>query len=150
MLKWKRLYHLLRCKIKHGGIADEYHGGHCREGADLGTRQILSDRRTQVPFARVARPRLTAPVVAYQPVGKINFSVGETPSRSVALVSHEDVAEAGWFKRIWQTLLQFRAWNWKYIGAGIAVMVFIPIGVLLVASARNRSRTHKRRRVKRF
>jgi D-alanyl-D-alanine carboxypeptidase (penicillin-binding protein 5/6) len=112
---------------------------------------VLQSAKNSVKWTVEAPQELSAPIVAYQPVGKINFSVGETSSRSVALVSHEDVAEAGWFKRIWQTFLQFRTWNWKYIGAGMAVIVFIPVVVLLVASVqKNRSRTRKRHRVKRF
>jgi len=93
---------------------------------------------------------LSAPIVAHQPVGKINFSVGDRPSRSIALVSHEDVAEASWIKKIWQTLVQFRTWNWTYLGAGLAVALVVPAVLLLVARVRSRSRSHKRRRVKRY
>ncbi len=111
---------------------------------------VLQSAKNSVKWTVEAPSELSAPIASGQPVGKINFTVGDSVARSIALTSHENVAEAGWFKKMWQPILRVGSWNWKYIGAVIGVICLIPIAVMLVARVQSRSRSHKGRRVKRF
>ncbi|MGV8073873.1 MAG: D-alanyl-D-alanine carboxypeptidase family protein [Syntrophobacteraceae bacterium] len=58
---------------------------------------------------------ITAPVSANQSCGEMVFYVSDQPKRTIALVTHEDVARAGWFKRVWQTILRVNMINWKWV-----------------------------------
>lgn len=56
------------------------------------------------------------------------FYVGNQAKRNVALVSQEDVEQAGWFKRAWQTLLQIHKIDWRWfagISGGFALLIII-------------------------
>ncbi len=111
---------------------------------------VLQSAKNTVKWVVEVPKEVSAPIMTHQPIGKVNFTVGDSPSRSVDLVSHDQVAEAGWFKKIWQTILGIHAWNWKYIGIIGAVVVLVPMMVLLVVRIQRRPKSHKRRRVRRF
>ncbi len=71
---------------------------------------------------------VTAPIQIKQPLGEVVFYVSDQPRRNVTLVSQEDVNQAGWFKRTWQTLLQIHKLDWRWfagIAGGIALVLVI-------------------------
>jgi len=80
---------------------------------------------------------ITAPVQANQPLGEVVFYVSDQARKTISLVSSEDVDQAGWFKRTWQTLLQIHKLDWRWfagISGGIALLIVIS---LFVSNRRN-------------
>ena len=82
----------------------------------------------------------TAPVVANQPFGELVFYVSDQPKRSISLVSHEDIAQAGWFKRFWQSLLHAPKINWGWAAGIVGGIVFVGLLILLLVNRRSSSR----------
>jgi D-alanyl-D-alanine carboxypeptidase (penicillin-binding protein 5/6) len=82
----------------------------------------------------------TAPVSANQSLGEVVFYVSDQPRKSVSLVSHEEIALAGWFKRFWQSFIHAPKINWVWVGTiagGIAVLGLI---LMFITSRRSSSR----------
>jgi D-alanyl-D-alanine carboxypeptidase (penicillin-binding protein 5/6) len=76
---------------------------------------------------------ITAPVQEKQPIGEVVFSVSDQPKRTVVLASNESVAEAGWFKRMWQTLFHIHKVDWRWllgITGGIVILAAVVIFLL--------------------
>jgi D-alanyl-D-alanine carboxypeptidase (penicillin-binding protein 5/6) len=91
-----------------------------------------------------APKEVTAPIKSQQAFGEVVFLVNDQPTKSVKLVSHEDIGRAGWAKRAWQTILQINKFNWSRIGmvAG-GIILIIVLGFVLAnrrSSVRSRSR----------
>jgi serine-type D-Ala-D-Ala carboxypeptidase (penicillin-binding protein 5/6) len=79
---------------------------------------------------------VVAPIKINEALGEVVFYVSDQPKRTVALVSQEDVNQAGWFKRTWQTLLQIHKLDWRWfagITGGIALVLIV---VFLLANRR--------------
>ena len=71
---------------------------------------------------------VTAPIGINQALGEVVFYVSDQAKRNITLVSMEDVNRAGWFKRVWQTLLQIHKVDWRWfagIAAGIALLIVV-------------------------
>ncbi len=71
---------------------------------------------------------VVAPIKINEALGEVVFYVSDQPKRTVALVSQEDVNQAGWFKRTWQTLLQIHKLDWRWfagITGGIALVLIV-------------------------
>ena len=86
---------------------------------------------------------IAAPIKINQALGEVVFYVSDQPKRTVALVSHEDVNQAGWFKRTWQTLLQIHKLDWRWF-AGITGVIALILTVFFLIS--NRRQTFRRSR----
>jgi serine-type D-Ala-D-Ala carboxypeptidase (penicillin-binding protein 5/6) len=78
---------------------------------------------------------ITAPIAINQPLGEVVFYLSDQPKRNITLVSAEDVNRAGWFKRVWQTVLQIHKIDWWWF-AGIAGGIFLLILVFSFVSNR--------------
>jgi len=88
---------------------------------------------------------VAAPVEPQQPVGEMVFTVSDQPRKTVALVSYETVPRAGWFKRMWQTVLRVHKIDWRWIsgisgGLFVLLVLFFLIGNLRSRGSR-RSKT---------
>ena len=80
---------------------------------------------------------VTAPVKINDALGEVVFYVSDQAKRTVPLISQEDVDQAGWFKRAWQTLLQIHKVDWRWfagISGGIALLLII---FFLISNRRN-------------
>lgn len=101
---------------------------------------IRQAQKSQLTWQIDAPSEVTAPIKPGQQVGQLVFYLSGEPKRTVALVSREDVPLAGWFKRSWQSVTNFRAFDWKWISivtGGIAVFVIL---LILVAGRRSRQK----------
>jgi hypothetical protein len=78
---------------------------------------------------------VAAPIAINQPLGDVVFYVSDQPKRTVTLVSMEDVARAGWFKRVWQTVLQIHKVDWWWF-AGVAGAISLLILIFTFLSNR--------------
>ncbi len=108
--------------------------------ADKPTFLIPQSQKNLLKWEVRITPDLTAPVKAQQVVGELVFTVADQPKRTVSLISGEDVAKAGWFKRGWQ-LVSGAAFSldWKWISIILGVIALIAI-ILILASGRRRSK----------
>ncbi|HBD07891.1 MAG TPA: serine-type D-Ala-D-Ala carboxypeptidase [Syntrophobacteraceae bacterium] len=134
-----------RTKVKYGAVNEL--PAYAVEPAQA---LVLQSAKNSVKWNVEIPPEVVAPITANQVIGKITFSIGDTPSRSIDLVSRDPVAEAGWLKKIWQGLTQIRTWNWMYIGVGAAALALMGTVVLLVLRLPNRTKTFKKQRMKRY
>lgn len=87
--------------------------------------------------------RVTAPVAAGTKLGEIIFYVSGTPLKTIPLVTHEELVQAGWFKRSWHSILQLVHANLKtlLVAAGIVMIILL----LLIIIVRRRSKRRSRR-----
>lgn len=81
-----------------------------------------------------------APIAASQSFGELVFYVSDQPKKSIPLVSHEDIVQAGWFKRLWQSLLHAPKINWGWVGGIFGGVVLLGLLVLFVVNRRSSSR----------
>lgn len=81
-------------------------------------------------------PEVSAPVQDRQPLGEVTFYVSDQPKRTVTLITHEDVIEAGWFKRTWQTLLRIHKVDWRWAGGIAGGLVLLLMLLLFVVNRR--------------
>lgn len=85
---------------------------------------------------------ISAPIKENQILGKATFYVGNNPAKTVSLISREDVAKAGWFKRLWHGILQIHNVNWRWVGGIVGgIVVILGVIVLVFSSFRSRSRS---------
>lgn len=84
---------------------------------------------------------VTAPVSANQSVGELVFYVSDQPKRTISLVSHEDIAQAGWFKRFWQSMLHAPKINWSLVGWILGGIVLFILLLMLIANRRSSRRS---------
>jgi len=122
------------------GLKDSLDLYPAEEASLLVTQQEKSAVRSEIEVP----PDVTAPVSDQQAIGKLIFYINNQPRKTVALVSHEEIARAGWFKRSWQTIAKIRlpdiSWKWLSIISG-----GIFVGALLFMFVLNR-RSSKRSR----
>lgn len=86
-----------------------------------------------------------APIHMSQPLGEVKLYLDGEVVKTVALVSKEEVAQAGFFKRVWHTILQIHKINWALVGgiAGGALLTLLLLFFILTRRSygRRRSRT---------
>ena len=86
---------------------------------------------------------VVAPVREGQAVGEVVFYVSDQPKRTVTLVSKEDVAPAGWFKKAWQTLFRIHKVDWRWLAGILGGIVLLALIFLFLANRRpSFNRTH--------
>jgi len=82
----------------------------------------------------------TAPISANQSFGELVFYVSDQPKKSIPLVSRDDVAQAGWFKRFWQSLLHAPKINWAWVGGVLGGIALFCLLFFFIANRRSSSR----------
>jgi len=90
-----------------------------------------------------APTEVNAPIATQQALGKITFFVSDQAKKSVTLVSEKDIAQAGFFKRMWHSVAHIRlpdvSWQWlSGISGGIFLMALL---ILLVINRRSKKRS---------
>jgi hypothetical protein len=70
--------------------------------------------------------------------------------KTVNLISHEDVAVAGWLKRTWQTVLQVRNVSLRHVGIASMIALVAYVLILGVARLRSRPKSEPKRRPPRY
>jgi serine-type D-Ala-D-Ala carboxypeptidase (penicillin-binding protein 5/6) len=118
--------------------------------AELSNVLLLQSAKNSLRWEVDVPKELTAPIQAYQPIGKISLTVGDTLSKTIAVVSHEDVIEAGWLKRLWQSMLRIHTLNLRYVGIGFGSVALVFVLVLFVARRQSRKSIYKHRRPRRY
>ena len=83
---------------------------------------------------------VTAPIKVDRQMGEMVFLVSDQPKRTIALVSREDIALGGWFKRSWQAVALLSIADWRWLSWVVGAMAVVAI-VLLLLSGR---RSHKK------
>lgn len=97
---------------------------------------ISQAHKSQLRWEIRPREEITAPITVSQPLGDLVFTVSDQPKRTVALVSHEEVPLGGWFKRVWQSLLQIHKIDWRWVG-GIAGGIALALVLFVVITNRH-------------
>jgi D-alanyl-D-alanine carboxypeptidase (penicillin-binding protein 5/6) len=111
---------------------------------------IEQSARNSVRWIVDAPKEITAPVQAHRPVGSVTLYVGENLKKTIALASHEDVAQAGLITRLWHSLLRIHTLNWRLIGmVTLGIILLLVLGVL-AARQFNRFRLQNQRRSKHY
>lgn len=102
---------------------------------------ILQNQKNLLKWQIEAPDDVAAPVKANQPIGKIVFTVSGKPERTIELVSRENVALAGWFKRSSQAIeMHLHSLSWKYLSGILGGAAIALILLLLVTGRRSSSR----------
>lgn len=105
---------------------------------------LVSQReKNAIRWAIDAPTEVNAPIAAQQALGKITFFVSDQAKKSVTLVSEKDIAQAGFFKRMWHSVAHIRlpdvSWQWlSGISGGIFLMALL---ILLVMNRRSKKRS---------
>ena len=75
---------------------------------------------------------VSAPIQTGQEIGDMVFYIGDQPKRTIKLVSREDIEEAGWFKRVWQTLFRVGSIDWRWaLGVSGGIIVLVGLGAFV-------------------
>lgn len=112
--------------------------------AEAVTFLIPQAQRKTLRWEIHAPEEITAPVTVNQPFGELVFYVSDQPKRNIALVSQEEVSQAGWFKRMWHSLFHAPMVSWAWVGGifgGIMVVGFIVLALVNRRSGLRRSRS---------
>jgi D-alanyl-D-alanine carboxypeptidase (penicillin-binding protein 5/6) len=103
--------------------------------------ELLVSRRQQknVYWETVVPDDVSAPIHKNQSLGRVVLYLDNQTEKTVALISHEEVAKAGWLKQIWHGLLGIHLTPWRWIGGliGLIVLVFV---IMVLLSKRSLSR----------
>ncbi len=89
---------------------------------------------------------VTAPIPAGTQLGELIFYLSDTPQRTVALVNLEELEQAGWFKRTWQSVFRLAQIDWKLfsmVAGGVLVVALLVLAIARRKSSK-RSRTFGR------
>jgi len=106
--------------------------------AEMAAFVIPRTEKNQLRWEVHTTKDVTAPVKISEALGEVVFYVSDQPKRTIALVSQEDVNQAGWFKRTWQTLLQIHTLDWRWF-AGITGGIALLLVVFFLISNRRQS-----------
>lgn len=104
------------------------------------TFTISQTQKPQLRWEVKSPEEITAPVQAGQLLGEVVFYVGDEAKRTVPLVSRDSVEVAGWFKRVWHTLLRVDRIDWASVGMVLGGFLIVTVLVLFVSSRRARRR----------
>jgi serine-type D-Ala-D-Ala carboxypeptidase (penicillin-binding protein 5/6) len=108
---------------------------------------IPQAQKNQIRWEVRAPAEATAPINPQQSIGEVVFYVGNEPRKNVTLISTDGVAQAGLFKRAWQSMLQIHKVDWRWfawISGGVAVLFLIFLAVTSRRSSSRRSRSFGR------
>ncbi len=89
-----------------------------------------------------APTNVTAPLPARSLLGEMIFYVSDVPQKTVPLVNHDELVQAGLFKRVWQTLLRLVQVDWKTLAYIVGGVLFLG-GLLFVVLSRKSVRKPK-------
>ncbi len=101
---------------------------------------IQQSQKNQLKWVIDAPADVVAPIKAGQEMGKLVFLVSDQPKRTVALVTREDVALGGWFKRTWQSVISLHLIDWKWMSAALGGIAFAAILLILLTGRRSRQK----------
>mgnify|MGYP001479804123 CR=1 FL=1 len=79
---------------------------------------------------------VVAPIHEGQSIGEVVFYVADQPKRTVILVSKEDVAPAGWFKKTWQTLFRLHKLDWRWFAGILGGIVLLALVLFFLVNRR--------------
>ena len=83
---------------------------------------------------------VTAPIKADQQMGEMVFLVSDQPKRTIALVSREDIALGGWFKRSWQTVASIHTIDWRWLSGVLGGIAIAAILLILLTGRKSRQK----------
>ena len=83
---------------------------------------------------------VTAPIKADQQMGEMVFLVSDQPKRTVPLVSREEIALGGWFKRSWQTVASIHAIDWRWLSGVLGGIAIAAILLILLMGRKSRQK----------
>jgi len=86
---------------------------------------------------------VTAPIKADQQMGEMVFLVSDQPKRTVALVSREEIALGGWFKRCWQTVASIHMIDWRWLTGVLGGIAIAAILLILLSGRKSRQKFSK-------
>ena len=86
---------------------------------------------------------VTAPIKSNQQMGEIVFLVSGQAKQTVELVSREDIALGGWFKRSWQTVASVRTIDWRWLSAALGAIAVVAILVVLLTGRKSKKKFAK-------
>ncbi len=109
--------------------------------AEEATLLVTQKEKGAIRWQIEAPQEVTAPIANLQVLGKMVFYIADQPKKTVALLSHEEIARAGWFKSLWQSIVQIRlpSINWQWL-TGISAGVFLLAVLLMFVLSRRSSR----------
>ena len=87
-----------------------------------------------------APSEVTAPIKADQQMGEMVFLVSNQPKRTVALVSREEIALGGWFKRSWQTVASIHTIDWRWLVGVLGGIAIAAVLLMLLSSRKSRQK----------
>lgn len=83
---------------------------------------------------------VTAPIKADQQMGEMVFLVSDQPKRTIALVSREEIALGGWFKRSWQTVASIHTIDWRWLSGVLGGIAIAAILLILLTGRKSRQK----------
>jgi len=86
---------------------------------------------------------VTAPIKSNQQMGEMVFVVSGQAKQTVGLVSREDIALGGWFKRSWQTVASVRTIDWRWLSAALGAIAVVAILVILLTGRKSKKKFAK-------
>jgi D-alanyl-D-alanine carboxypeptidase (penicillin-binding protein 5/6) len=86
---------------------------------------------------------VTAPIKSNQQMGEMVFLVSGQSKRTVALVSREDIALGGWFKRSWQTVASVRTIDWRWLNSALGAIAVVAILLMFLAGRKSKKKFAK-------
>ncbi|MCK8601054.1 D-alanyl-D-alanine carboxypeptidase family protein [Desulfoferrobacter suflitae] len=116
--------------------------------AEEATLLVTQKEKDAIRWQIEAPAEVTAPIANQQELGKMVFYIADQPKKTVSLVSHQEIARAGWFKSLWQSIVQIRlpSINWHWLTGVSAAVFLLAVFIMFVLNRRSsrRSKTFRR------
>lgn len=109
--------------------------------SDVPSFLVPQAQKKQLRWEVKTQDEVVAPVTVGQKFGELTFYLADEPKRTVSLVSQEDIPLGGIFKRMWQSILQFRKIDWRWFAGIGGGLVFLFLLSIVVAKTRARRRS---------
>ncbi len=94
---------------------------------------IPQSQRNALKWDIRRQDEITAPVTENQPLGELVFVLSDSPVRTVALVSREEVPLGPWYKRFWHSILQLHTIDWRWpLGIAVVLLAFVGLVILVL------------------
>lgn len=97
---------------------------------------IPQSQRNALKWEVHAPGDVTAPIGENQALGEMVFLLSDSPKKTILLISTEEIPRAGFFKRLWHSVLQIHRLDWRWV-AGLFGSLAILILVTIVISNRH-------------